>query len=487
MKVLNDYGELQLTNTMSDLVELFNNNTENNKLVDGILSYVLDTGVFRSGEEKVNNLSIGPHNNLEIPFSQVASINFTGFYFYFKSLHKIFTTVPPINLSTYNDSKLHLLYIKSDLTPVVLDSLYSGSEDYSLLARFIIKSDAIIQFYVCTRNAGTNPFDKDGVNYEVISGLVPYAKSGLTLHVSNGVIKYSGINMNSATSTDILAEDLTDVITKLMYITTENKADWINDAGVTDIITNKVFNYSTKTLSDVATDKFVCQKAYYDYMTQRLVVQYGSVIYSSYNEALAGASNFNYDEPDFSGAYIPLAVFVIKSGATDLTASGNFKVISITDKSNLSAATAVDPTAQALANSALAAAQAAQADATSGISKADAAQTDATSGISKADAAQTDATKANTNLTAHLNDTNNPHSVTKAQVGLGKVDNTTDAEKPLSTPQKTYVDNQVSTLNTSISKKPNTTDVTQARYQSNQPTSTDFGRPLIKGDLWLIP
>ena len=43
MKVLNDYGELQLTNTMSDLVELFNNNTENNKLVDGILSYVLDT------------------------------------------------------------------------------------------------------------------------------------------------------------------------------------------------------------------------------------------------------------------------------------------------------------------------------------------------------------------------------------------------------------------------------------------------------------
>ena len=38
MKVLNDYGELQLTNTMSDLVELFNNNTENNKLVDGILS-----------------------------------------------------------------------------------------------------------------------------------------------------------------------------------------------------------------------------------------------------------------------------------------------------------------------------------------------------------------------------------------------------------------------------------------------------------------
>lgn len=35
-------------------------------------------------------------------------------------------------------------------------------------------------------------------------------------------------------------------------------------------------------------------------------------------------------------------------------------------------------------------------------------------------------------LTAHVNDTNNPHNVTKAQIGLDKVDNTTDLEKPIS-------------------------------------------------------
>src|SRR5690606_29437090 len=34
---------------------------------------------------------------------------------------------------------------------------------------------------------------------------------------------------------------------------------------------------------------------------------------------------------------------------------------------------------------------------------------------------------------AHISHTNNPHSVTKAQVGLGNVDNTSDANKPLST------------------------------------------------------
>ena len=38
-----------------------------------------------------------------------------------------------------------------------------------------------------------------------------------------------------------------------------------------------------------------------------------------------------------------------------------------------------------------------------------------------------------TSLTSHTTNTENPHSVTKAQVGLGNVDNTSDANKPIST------------------------------------------------------
>ena len=41
---------------------------------------------------------------------------------------------------------------------------------------------------------------------------------------------------------------------------------------------------------------------------------------------------------------------------------------------------------------------------------------------------------------AHLLDRNNPHEVTKAQVGLGNVDNTSDANKPVSTAQQTALD-----------------------------------------------
>lgn len=46
-------------------------------------------------------------------------------------------------------------------------------------------------------------------------------------------------------------------------------------------------------------------------------------------------------------------------------------------------------------------------------------------------------------LTAHTSRTDNPHAVTKAQVGLGSVDNTADTDKPVSTAQQTALDAKV--------------------------------------------
>lgn len=45
-------------------------------------------------------------------------------------------------------------------------------------------------------------------------------------------------------------------------------------------------------------------------------------------------------------------------------------------------------------------------------------------------------------LISHLTDTNNPHSVTKTQVGLGNVDNTSDLNKPISTTTQMALDNK---------------------------------------------
>ena len=46
-------------------------------------------------------------------------------------------------------------------------------------------------------------------------------------------------------------------------------------------------------------------------------------------------------------------------------------------------------------------------------------------------------------LGAHKSSTTNPHGVTKAQVGLGNVDNTSDADKPVSTAQQTALNLKV--------------------------------------------
>ena len=50
-------------------------------------------------------------------------------------------------------------------------------------------------------------------------------------------------------------------------------------------------------------------------------------------------------------------------------------------------------------------------------------------------------------LALHIADQNNPHKVTKQQIGLGSVDNTSDINKPLSTATKTYIDTTITNSN----------------------------------------
>lgn len=52
----------------------------------------------------------------------------------------------------------------------------------------------------------------------------------------------------------------------------------------------------------------------------------------------------------------------------------------------------------------------------------------------------------NQSITTHINDKSNPHNVTKSQVGLGNVDNTSDASKPISTATQAALDKKQNTL-----------------------------------------
>ena len=51
-------------------------------------------------------------------------------------------------------------------------------------------------------------------------------------------------------------------------------------------------------------------------------------------------------------------------------------------------------------------------------------------------------------ITNHVTDKNNPHEVTKAQVGLGNVDNTSDLDKPISTATQTALNGKVDKVST---------------------------------------
>jgi hypothetical protein len=64
--------------------------------------------------------------------------------------------------------------------------------------------------------------------------------------------------------------------------------------------------------------------------------------------------------------------------------------------------------------------------------------------IAADDANAAAAAAAQADITTHAGSTANPHSVTKAQVGLGNADNTSDANKPVSTATQTALNGKVS-------------------------------------------
>ena len=66
-------------------------------------------------------------------------------------------------------------------------------------------------------------------------------------------------------------------------------------------------------------------------------------------------------------------------------------------------------------------------------------------------------------ITGHVGRTDNPHSVTKAQVGLGSVDNTSDASKPISTATQTALNAKVNTT-TKVAGKALSADVAISLY-----------------------
>ena len=92
----------------------------------------------------------------------------------------------------------------------------------------------------------------------------------------------------------------------------------------------------------------------------------------------------------------------------------------------------------------------------------------------------TDTTRASVEaLEAHTTNTSNPHNVTKTQIGLGNVDNTSDLNKPISTATQTALNNKVDKVE---GKGLSTEDYTTAEKEKLA-TLTNYNDTEIKADI----
>ena len=82
------------------------------------------------------------------------------------------------------------------------------------------------------------------------------------------------------------------------------------------------------------------------------------------------------------------------------------------------------------------------------------------------------------NLDAHVTNRSNPHSVTKSQVGLGNVDNTSDINKPVSTAQKTAINN-------CLTQAKNYTDSELSNFEIITSSSTTLPSNQRVGGYWI--
>lgn len=93
--------------------------------------------------------------------------------------------------------------------------------------------------------------------------------------------------------------------------------------------------------------------------------------------------------------------------------------------------------------------------------------------------ANTDIASRDTAVDTHSENTNNPHSVTKAQVGLGNCDNTSDADKPVSTAQQTAISANTTSINTHTGDTDNPHSVTKAQVGlGNCDNTSDADKPV---------
>jgi len=199
--------------------------------------------------------------------------------------------------------------------------------------------------------------------------------------------------------------------TKILWVDNIDENTLVHRSGDETINGTKTFNTSPKGVLSTETDKETYKDLFLNKDTSldsSTLPQYKKTYYPTgvvdKNGNYIGFSTISYT-PDGTSIH-QINVRALKDDGTDITSSISISI----DKNGTITTSAPNP--QLSSNS----------------------TEIATTSFVKSNIDSAISSKANSSdLTSHTDDKNNPHSVTKAQVGLGNVDNTSDVNKPIST------------------------------------------------------
>lgn len=318
-----DFIAIDVSNTIGDWVDAFNNNALASTDHTWYLGEMLYNGLLYTGRETIGGVTAVPFVNLSIASVPISELVLDNLYLYFRDINKVLLVDhATFDLTNYANSQPMFFYINSQLGFRVSQEFNQAANEI-MLFRFLIDENTkkFVQCYLTSQRFGSNVYDS-AKEFYAVQGCQPLPVGNsypLSIKLDNGTIKRSGIEIDNHQIPDI--HEIVDnaIPFNLRYIEDDNTVDYINTAATYDVDPDHYLIYTTGNKLEVPDGKFTAQRILYDIYENCLIMQYGDRVYNTMQEALSSIDNVSYPFPYNALVYIPLGIMFIKQGVTSIT------------------------------------------------------------------------------------------------------------------------------------------------------------------------
>lgn len=434
------FETISVTNTIGQWVDAYNNNALAASDHTWYLGEMLYNGILYTGLETIGGEKISSLVNTPISHVAAQNVELDNFYLYFRDVNKvILVDQVTFDLRAFATGQPMFFYINSELG-FRCDTKFKQEKNEVCLFRFILSTEEVFQqCYITAQRFGSNVYDTAD-EFFLVKGCVPTPmETGLKLKLGDGTIKRSGIRFDKHQMPDLLEIEDKPKPFNIRYIELDNTVDFTKDP-VDEINPRKWLDYSTHSLRDVPADKFSIQRILYDPYTDCLIMQYGDMLFSDMQTALTSINNVSYSFPYNTLMFIPMGIAIVKGNCTNL---GDIDQCMLIQQLN----TTINPqdsvffAEDSYARGRIDAIKNDIAELQRQIEEANARMDAIDNRMDSMDTrmdgmddrmdgidvsiknVDNRVTSVNNSLNTHTSNRNNPHGVTKSQVGLGNVEN----------------------------------------------------------------